>query len=79
MIKPESSIFPYLKTKAHALLSYSPTEQQIKALATTRTLDELRSKSEREGANLESIFLKLTEQEDEVAEGISVLREALAD
>ena len=43
------------------------------------TLDELRSKSEREGANLESIFLKLTEQEDEVAEGISVLREALAD
>ncbi|MHA1135855.1 MAG: ABC transporter ATP-binding protein [Candidatus Thorarchaeota archaeon] len=43
------------------------------------TLDELRSKSEREGASLESIFLKLTEQEDEVAEGVSVLREALAD
>ncbi|TFH04240.1 MAG: ABC transporter ATP-binding protein [Candidatus Thorarchaeota archaeon] len=43
------------------------------------TLDELRSKSERVGANLESIFLKLTEQEDEVAEGVSVLREALAD
>ncbi|MGY5881443.1 MAG: ABC transporter ATP-binding protein [Candidatus Thorarchaeota archaeon] len=43
------------------------------------TLDELRSKSEREGANLESIFLKLTEQEDEVAEGVSALREALAD
>lgn len=43
------------------------------------TLDELRSKSEREGANLESIFLKLTEQEDEVTEGVSVLREALGD
>ncbi|TFG94443.1 hypothetical protein E4H12_15145 [Candidatus Thorarchaeota archaeon] len=43
------------------------------------TLDELRSKSDRVGANLESIFLKLTEQEDEVAEGVSVLREALAD
>ena len=43
------------------------------------TLDELRSKSGREGATLESIFLKLTEQEDEVAEGVSVLRGALAD
>jgi len=43
------------------------------------TLDELRSKSERVGANLESIFLKLTEQEEEVAEGVSALREALAD
>jgi ABC-2 type transport system ATP-binding protein len=43
------------------------------------TLDELRSKSEREGATLESIFLKLTEQEDEVTEGVSVLREALGD
>lgn len=43
------------------------------------TLDELRSKSDREGANLESLFLKLTEQEDEVAEGVSILREALAD
>lgn len=43
------------------------------------TLDELRSKSDRQGANLESIFLKLTEQEEEVAEGVSVLREALAD
>jgi ABC-2 type transport system ATP-binding protein len=43
------------------------------------TLDELRRKSQREGANLESIFLKLTEQEEEVAEGVSVLREALAD
>jgi ABC-2 type transport system ATP-binding protein len=43
------------------------------------TLDELRRKSEREGATLEAIFLKLTEQEDEVAEGVLVLREALAD
>jgi len=43
------------------------------------TLDELRSKSEREGASLESLFLKLTEQEEEVAEGVSALREALAD
>ncbi|MHA1922581.1 MAG: V-type ATPase subunit, partial [Candidatus Heimdallarchaeota archaeon] len=43
MIKKVSSIFPYLKTKAHALLSYSPTEQQIKAMETARNLDELRS------------------------------------
>ena len=43
------------------------------------TLDELRTKSEREGATLEALFLKLTEQEEEVAEGISVLREALSD
>ncbi len=43
MIKPESSIFPYLKTKAHALLSYSPTEQHIKSMVTARNLDELRS------------------------------------
>jgi len=43
------------------------------------TLDELRSKSGKNGATLESIFLKLTEQEEEVAEGVSVLRGALAD
>lgn len=43
------------------------------------TLDELRSKSEKEGASLEALFLKLTEQEEEVAEGVSVLREALSD
>ncbi len=43
------------------------------------TLDELRRKSERESATLESLFLKLTEQEAEVAEGVSVLREALSD
>ena len=42
------------------------------------TLDELRSQSQKEGATLEAIFLKLTEQEDEVAEGVEVLREALA-
>jgi ABC-2 type transport system ATP-binding protein len=42
------------------------------------TLEELRNSSHREGATLESIFLKLTEQEDEVEEGVSVLREALA-
>jgi ABC-2 type transport system ATP-binding protein len=43
------------------------------------TLDELRTKSEKEGATLEALFLKLTEQEEEVAEGVSVLREALSD
>ena len=42
------------------------------------TLEELRSQSKKEGATLEALFLKLTEQEEEVAEGISVLREALA-
>ncbi|MFW9925613.1 MAG: ABC transporter ATP-binding protein [Candidatus Thorarchaeota archaeon] len=42
------------------------------------TLDELRIKAHKEGATLESLFLKLTEQEEEVAEGVSVLREALA-
>ncbi len=43
------------------------------------TLDELRSKSEKEGATLESLFLKLTEQEADVAEGVAILREALTD
>ncbi|MBY8996682.1 MAG: ABC transporter ATP-binding protein [Candidatus Thorarchaeota archaeon] len=43
------------------------------------TLDELRTQSQREGATLEVLFLKLTEQEEEVAEGVSVLREALSD
>jgi ABC-2 type transport system ATP-binding protein len=42
------------------------------------TLEELRRQSQKEGANLEALFLKLTEQEEEVAEGVSVLREALA-
>ncbi len=43
------------------------------------TLEELRSKSEKEGATLESLFLKLTEQEEDVAEGVAILREALTD
>ncbi len=43
------------------------------------TLEELRSKSEKEGASLESLFLKLTEQEEDVAEGVAILREALTD
>ena len=43
------------------------------------TLEELRKKSHKEGATLESLFLKLTEQEEEVAEGVSVLREALSE
>jgi ABC-2 type transport system ATP-binding protein len=43
------------------------------------TLEELRSQAHEEGATLESLFLRLTEQEEEVAEGVSVLREALAD
>ncbi|MFW9839030.1 MAG: ABC transporter ATP-binding protein [Candidatus Thorarchaeota archaeon] len=42
------------------------------------TLEELRRQSQREGATLESLFLKLTEQEEEVAEGVSVLKEALS-
>jgi ABC-2 type transport system ATP-binding protein len=43
------------------------------------TLDELRSKAHKDGATLESLFLKLTEQEEEVEEGVSVIREALAE
>lgn len=43
------------------------------------TLEELRSKSEKEGASLESLFLKLTDQEEDVAEGVAILREALTD
>jgi len=37
------SIFPFLKTKAHALLSFSPSEQQVKSMVTARSLDEIRS------------------------------------
>ncbi len=48
-------------------------------LVAVGTLEELRQQSHEEGATLESIFLKLTEQEDEVAEGVSALREALTD
>ncbi|MFW9975008.1 MAG: ABC transporter ATP-binding protein [Candidatus Thorarchaeota archaeon] len=43
------------------------------------TLEELRVKAHKDGATLESLFLKLTKQEDEVAEGVSVLREALVE
>ncbi|MFX1606131.1 MAG: ABC transporter ATP-binding protein [Promethearchaeota archaeon] len=43
------------------------------------TLDELRAKAHQDSATLESLFLKLTDQEEEVAEGVSVLREALAE
>ncbi len=43
------------------------------------TLDELRAQAHKEGATLESVFLKLTEQEEEVRIGIDALREALSD
>jgi ABC-2 type transport system ATP-binding protein len=43
------------------------------------TLDELRDQSSKEGATLEEVFLKLTEQEDDVQAGVDALREALAD
>jgi ABC-2 type transport system ATP-binding protein len=47
-------------------------------LVAVGTLEELRDVSQREGATLERVFLALTEQEDEVREGIDQLREALA-
>ncbi|MHA1926215.1 MAG: ABC transporter ATP-binding protein [Candidatus Thorarchaeota archaeon] len=47
-------------------------------LVAVGTLEELRDVSKREGATLERVFLALTEQEDEVREGIDQLREALA-
>ena len=43
------------------------------------SLEELRVQAEQEGATLEKLFLKLTEQEDEVREGVDVLRGALAE
>jgi ABC-2 type transport system ATP-binding protein len=43
------------------------------------TLDELRRLTNAEGANLERVFLALTEQEDEVRDGVVSLREALAE
>jgi len=43
------------------------------------SLDELRAQAHQEGANLENIFLKLTEQEEEVRVGVDALREALSD
>lgn len=48
-------------------------------IVATGSLDELRDLSQIEGANLESVFLALTEQEDEVEEGVDALREALKD
>lgn len=42
------------------------------------TLEELRLQAKQEGATLEQIFLKLTEQVDEVTEGVDALREALS-
>ncbi|MFX1261999.1 MAG: ABC transporter ATP-binding protein [Promethearchaeota archaeon] len=47
-------------------------------LVAVGTIEELRGVSQREGATLEKVFLALTEQEDEVREGIDQLREALA-
>ena len=48
-------------------------------LVAVGTLEELRVQAQEEGATLENLFLRLTEQEDEVAEGVLALREALAD
>ena len=42
------------------------------------TLEELRDQAKEESATLEQIFLKLTEQVDEVAESVDSLREALS-
>lgn len=42
------------------------------------TLEELRTQAKQEGATLEQIFLKLTEQVDEVTEGVDALREAFS-
>ncbi|MFX1369880.1 MAG: ATP-binding cassette domain-containing protein, partial [Promethearchaeota archaeon] len=47
-------------------------------LVAVGTLEELRDISKREGATLEKVFLALTEQEDEVREGVDSLREALS-
>jgi ABC-2 type transport system ATP-binding protein len=43
------------------------------------TLEELRSEAHEEGATLERLFLRLTEQEEEVQVGVDALREALSD
>jgi len=48
-------------------------------IVATGTLDELRELSQIEGATLERVFLALTEQEDDVEEGVDALREALRD
>ena len=41
------------------------------------TLDELRTQSQSEGATLESVFLRLTGEEDEVRKGVDALKGAL--
>ncbi|MHA1770651.1 MAG: ABC transporter ATP-binding protein [Candidatus Thorarchaeota archaeon] len=43
------------------------------------TLEQLRSQAEQEGATLEQLFLRLTNQEDDVAQGVDALREALSE
>ncbi|TFF91264.1 ABC transporter ATP-binding protein [Candidatus Thorarchaeota archaeon] len=43
------------------------------------TIEELRTQAKEEGATLEQLFLRLTEQEDEVTRGVDSLREALAE
>jgi ABC-2 type transport system ATP-binding protein len=48
-------------------------------LVAVGTLDELRGVSNKDGATLEKVFLALTEQEDEVREGIDALKEALSE
>ncbi|MFQ5832996.1 MAG: ABC transporter ATP-binding protein [Candidatus Thorarchaeota archaeon] len=48
-------------------------------LVAVGTLDELRGISQKEGATLEKVFLALTEQEEEVREGIDALRRALSE
>ena len=47
------------------------------SLVAEGTLDELRTQSEQEGATLEQLFLRITEQEDDVAHDIDAIREAL--
>ncbi|RLI56238.1 MAG: ABC transporter ATP-binding protein [Candidatus Thorarchaeota archaeon] len=42
------------------------------------TLDELRNQAKTEGATLEKVFLTLTQQEEEVQEGVDALRGALS-
>ena len=48
-------------------------------LVAVGTLDELQRMTHEEGANLERVFLALTEQAGDVRKGVDILREALAD
>ncbi len=43
------------------------------------SLDELRTQAEQEGATLEQLFLRLTNQDEDVAHGVDILREALSE